>query len=249
MPVHPKSDESSSALSVLTELAVEGASSLVESQRTLLELAQQENDLVLKGLKQKVSSLAPAAAMTDFVRRSLNTLVEMQQDLLTTGSKQMVTWLQSGTTVSDHTGHLIESAREAVEAFGRAQKKFLEAVSEESSKALSGGPSDETLSSEPVDLKQLGRDAANAFIEAQKKLLEIMGQQVNVNLKVATQASDLISPAQVAPAAALAIDSVRSFFDAESALVDSLTKAQKQKPGQGKKAARRTVRRRERVAV
>ena len=178
MPTHPKSHENDSALSVLTELAVEGTSSLVEAHRTLLELAQQENDVVLKGLKQKVSSFAPAAAMTDFVRRSLNTLVEMQQDLLTTTSKQTMQWLDSGTaTTSDRATQLIDLAREGVEAFARAQKKFLDAVSEESAKAMSGHLGNETTSAERTDLKQLGRDAGNAFIEAQKRLLDIMSQQ------------------------------------------------------------------------
>ena len=41
---HHKDD---SPLAILKELAVEGTSSMVEAQRTLLKLAQQENNIVL----------------------------------------------------------------------------------------------------------------------------------------------------------------------------------------------------------
>ncbi len=88
MAGQPKPHDDHSPLAILTELAVEGTSSLVEAQRTLLTLAQQENDIILNGVKDRVGSFVPAVAMTDLVRRSLDTLIGMQQELLTTTSKQ-----------------------------------------------------------------------------------------------------------------------------------------------------------------
>ena len=83
-----KPHDERSPMALLTELAVEGTSSLVEAQRALLNLALQENDIILKGVKERVGGFVPAVAMADMVRRSLDTLIGMQQELLTSTSKQ-----------------------------------------------------------------------------------------------------------------------------------------------------------------
>src|SRR5215831_17743455 len=95
MAINTKLDDEHSPLEILTELAVEGTSSLVEAQRALLTLAQQENEIILNGVKERIGGFVPAAAMTDLVRRSLDTLLGMQQELLTTTSRQTLEWLQS----------------------------------------------------------------------------------------------------------------------------------------------------------
>ncbi len=251
MPTHRKLEQNDSAVSVLTELAVEGTSSLVEAHRTLLDLAQQENNLILKGLKRHVSGFVPAAAMTDFVRRSLDSLIEMQQDLLTATSRQTARWLEPETaTTADRTAQLLEFAREGVESFTRAQKKFLDAVSEESEKAMSGKGEVDGEKARLDDLNQLACEAGNAFIEAQKRLLDISNQQMKVNLGAANQATRFLAPEKLVPVAMLARDSVKSFFDAETALVGSLMKVRPaaHSPKRKKKMGR-AQRRREPVAI
>jgi len=244
MPAYPKPDLDNSAKAVLTELAVEGTSSFVEAHRTLLDLAQQENELILKGLKDQVSGFVPAAAMTEFVRRSVDALVEMQREFLTSTSKQAVKWLQAeGTAKYDRTSEVLDFAREGVESFARAQKKFLDAVSEESAKAMEGKDAKE---GEREDLRELAHDAGNAFIEAQKRLLEVMNQQMNVNLQAASRTVGLMSPARLMPLASLASDTVKSFFEAESALIGSLVKPRRVKVAprrKGKVAGRGKVHR------
>jgi len=54
MRTHTTSHDEHSPMSLLTELAVEGTSTLVEAQRTFLHLAQQENDIILNGIKERV---------------------------------------------------------------------------------------------------------------------------------------------------------------------------------------------------
>jgi hypothetical protein len=251
MPTNPKPQENNSAVSVLTELAVEGTSSLVEAHRALLDLAQQENNLVLKGLKRQVSGFAPAAAMADFARRSLDTFIQLQQELLTSTSKQTVQWLEPSSAENpDRGAQLLDFAREGVESFARAQKKFLDAVSEESAKAMSGEQESEIGKADLTDLKQLACDAGNAFLEAQSRLLDIMNQQMNVNVNAANRTAEMISPSQFTPIATLARDSVKSFFDGETALVGSLTKGrQAEKVRSKKKRVSRAPRRREPAAV
>jgi hypothetical protein len=236
-------------LALLTELAVEGTSSLVEAQRALLNLAQQENEIILNGVKGRIGGFLPAVAMTDLVRRSLDTLIGMQQELLTSTSKQTVQWLEpekagKGTRAA----HLVEFAREGVETFTRAHKKFLDVVAEETAKTTRGKEHD----GKPVkktEIVQLAREAGNAFVEAQKRLLDVMGQQMNVNLDVATRAMEMISPSRLLPMASLTREGVRNFVDAEASLIGSLIRPGKKAVGGLKVARKRRVRRAKAVPV
>lgn len=243
MPTHAKPHDEHSPLGILTELAVEGTSSLVEAQRALLDLAQQENDIILNGVKERIGGFMPAAAMTDLVRRSLETLIGMQQELLTTTSKQAQHWLESEKAgKGDRAAQFVAGARESVETFARAQKKFLEVVAQETARAASGKPEHDGKNLKKTELAHLAREAGNAFIEAQKRLLDVMGQQINVNLDAATRTMELMSPTRLTPVAKLTSEGVKNFFDAETSLVGSLIKARKPKvAGREKKSRARTT--------
>jgi hypothetical protein len=65
--------EKYSPLDVLTELAVEGTSSLVEAQRTLLDLAKQENDIL---------------RLMELAREAVETFTRAQQKFLEVASRQ-----------------------------------------------------------------------------------------------------------------------------------------------------------------
>src|SRR2546423_4464197 len=138
MRTHTK-HEQYSPLDMLTELAVEGTSSLMEAHRTLLELAQHENDILMGGVKERVGNFVPAVAMTDMVRRSVDTLIGRQHELLTATTRQTMQWIESEKSGKDERStRLMELAREAVETFTRAQQKFLQVVEQESAKVTSG---------------------------------------------------------------------------------------------------------------
>ena len=228
MPNHSKPSDEDSPLAILTELAVEGTSSLVEAQRALLNLAQQENDIILNGLKDQVGRFVPAVAMTDLVRRSLDTLLGMQHELLTTTSKQTLEWLQSEQAgKGKRAAHLVEFAREGVEAFTRAQKKFVDVVAQEAEKATSTKKEHESKTVKRAELAHLAREAGNAFIEAQKRLLDVMGQQMNVNLDATTRALEMISPSRLVPVASVTRKGVQNFVNAETSLIGSLIRPKK----------------------
>ena len=240
MPTHSKPRDEHSPLAILTELAVEGTSSLVEAQRALLTLAQQENDIILNGVRERIGSFVPAVAMTDLVRRGLDTLLGMQRELLTTTSKQTLEWLQSEKGErGKRADHLVETAREAVETFTRAQKEFLEVVAQEAEKAARGKKENETKVAR-AELAHLAREAGNAFIEAQKRLLDVLGQQMNVNLDATTRAMEMMSPARLAPVASLTSEGVRDFVKKETSLIGSLIKSKNVAESAKPKRARTT---------
>lgn len=227
---NPRSDHS--PLEILTELAVEGTSSLVEAQRTLLNLAQQENDIVMNGVKERVSGFTPAAAMTDLVRRSLDTMIGMQQDLLTTTSKHSLPWFEAVRSGKGARGaHLVDLAREEMETFVRAQKKFLEVIAEETSQATSAKAGQHAKAAKKAELSKLAQDATHALIEAQKRLLDVASQQLNVNLSAAARGLELLSPSRLAPVASLTSEKVKDFVKAEESLIESVIKPPKRAKG------------------
>jgi hypothetical protein len=162
MRTHAKAQDS--PFNILTELAVEGTSSLVEAQRALLDLAQRENDILFQGVKQHLGDSVPAKTVTGVVHGSLDALINMQQELLTTTSKQTLHWLEAEKAGKGERGaHLADFAREGVETFTRAQKKFLEVLAHEAKRAR-GDHEHEKKVEKRAELAELAREAGNAFI-------------------------------------------------------------------------------------
>lgn len=226
MPKNTEAHPRQSPVDILTELAVEGTSSLIEAQRIFLHLAQQENELVLNGIKERVGSSAPMAAMTDMVRRSFNTWIDMQQEFLNLTSQQTVQWIeavQGGK--KDPSAHLAHFAREGMQNLVQAHKKFLNMLSEETSKATSGKPG-HFRPLKKTEMSKLARDAANLFVDAQKRTLDVVGQQLNVNLKAATRAAETLSSAPVIPITQWS-EKVRELVAGEKALLQSIAEPQK----------------------
>jgi len=213
-----------SPVAILTELAVEGTSSFVEAQRILLNLAQHENDIVMGGLKERVSASVPATATTDLVRRTVDTFLDMHREFLKITSKQTMDWLQQASKGKVGGTHTVDLAREAMGAFVDAQKKFLDVVAQETTRLTSGRSEKAAHAVKKTELAKLAREASGAFIEMQKKMLDIAGQQMNVNLKAATRALEVIKPFRLLPMANITGEGVKRFVDAEQALIGSMIK-------------------------
>jgi hypothetical protein len=246
------SDPQSSPVTLLSELAVEGTSNFIEAQRVLLDLAQRENEIVMGGIKERVVGSVPAVAFTDLVRRSIDTFVEMQQDFLTIAGKQSQGWLEAAKAGKPYDrSYMIDLAKDGMENFVRAQKKFLDVIAEETEKATGNKPLHLPKDMKKTELTKLAGQAASAFVDAQKKLLDVASQQVKVNLQVVGRASEMFTPFRV-PLASLTGEGVKSFVDAEKALIDSMMKKDEPKRkgrATGRTAKKRVVRKRKVIAA
>ncbi len=219
-----EADAKDTPMKIIKELAVEGTANYIEAQRILLDLAQQENEIVLNGVTDRVGDYGTAVKMTNIVRRSIGTFIEMQQNFLVLASKRTQGLLQDSEDDKHKDGNgLIGLANEAMDQFIAAQKEFLDVISEETIEE-DGKKDHATKKANRAEMTKLAREAADSFIEAQKKLLDLAGQQVNVNMQAATRALDLKMPIRFMPVADIAGESVKSFVDAEKALVDSMMK-------------------------
>jgi hypothetical protein len=207
-------------IEAVTQLAAESTANFIEAQKLLLHLAQEENEIVMTGVKEQVGSSNAAHAMTDAVRRSLDTFLEMQEGFLRIASKQTNTWLDSlknGKTPD--TEGLVELARDGMDTLVRFQKKFLDVIAEEASNATSGKTATRKTHK---GLPELARQATSAFIDSQKKLLDVAGRQANVGVKAVNHAVELITPFQFPHLPEMTREGVKSFVDAEKALIDTV---------------------------
>ena len=228
-----------SPVALLTELVVEGTANYIDAQRVLLDLVQQENELLMEGVKERVSGSNPATAMVNMVRRTIDGFVDMQHEFLSMAGKHSQSWLEDAKhgKIIDR-DHLVDVAREGMENFVNAQKKFLDVIAEETTLATSDKPAKPM---KKTDIAVLARESANALVDAQKKLLDVASAQMKANLKIANRSADMLAPFRV-PVAKLTNEGVKTFVEAEKAMIDSMMKRAVPKNGAARKKPRKVAR-------
>jgi len=209
---------------VVTEIAGEGLSNFVAAQRVLLHLAERENEIVMTGVKERAGGYVPLAAMTELVRRSLDTFIDMQQHFLSLAAKQTDAWIDSAKSGAPFAGEgLAELARDGMENFVRSQKKFLDVIAEETAHAT-GATTNGKHAGRKTEVTELARQAAEAFIDAQKKLLDVATQQMAVNMKTARKTMEVVNPIPAGTLQELTRQTVDGFVAAQKALLEIMPK-------------------------
>ena len=133
------SDPLHSPTAILSEVAGEGLTNFLEGQKVLLELGKEQNELLMTGVKERVGNWPAAHAMTDLLRRSVETFIDMQEEFLKIAGKQTHTWVDAAKAGKPYQPEqFVELAREGMENFVKAQKQFLDVVAEETAKATGG---------------------------------------------------------------------------------------------------------------
>jgi hypothetical protein len=162
--------------------------------------------------------------MAGLLRRGIDTFIDMQQHFLTIAARQTDVWIDAAKEGKPMGGEKVaEMAREAMENFVRSQKKFLDAVAEETAYAT-GARNGKEAARKKTEVAELARQGAEAFIDAQKKLLDIATQQMAVNLKVTRKTLEALNPFPPVTLADLTRNTVDSFVAAQKALLDTMGK-------------------------
>jgi hypothetical protein len=241
-------DTQHSPTTIFSEVAGEGMSNFIEGQKVLLELGKQQNEILMASVEERMGQWPAAQAMTDLLRRSVDTFIRMQEEFLTIAAKQTHTWLDAAKAGKPYQPeHLLELTKEGMESFVKAQKHFLDVVAEETAKATNGRGSHVPKKVKKAELTQLARHATESFIEAQKKLVDIAGKQMNTNAKAAGKTMDLLRPFPFLPLADLTREGVKSYVDAQKALMDTVVKRTEHHPPA--RTARRTKKARAKAAA
>jgi hypothetical protein len=244
------SDPHHSPTAILGEIAGEGITNFLEGQKVLFDLGKQQNEILMSGVKERVANYPAAHAIADLLRRSVQTFIHMQEEYLKIASKQTHTWVEAAKAGKPYQPEqLVELAREAMENFVEAQKRFLDIIAEETAKVTSGkhahGPEKKMKETE---LSELARKATESFIEAQKRLVDVAGRQVDATMKTAGKTLELVRPFPFLPLSELTQEAVKSYVDAQKALMEVIqspkahkvvgkTERHVRKPGKKAKAA------------
>jgi hypothetical protein len=250
------SDPHHSPSAILGEMAGEGINNFLEGQKALLDLGKQQNEILTTGVKERVGDCPRRHAAIDLLRRSVDTYIQMQEEFLKIAGKQTHAWVESAKAGKPYQpDHLVDAAREGMDNFVKAQKRYLDILAEETSKALRGKPVDGVKKSKKTELSEIARQATESFIEVQKRLVDVAGKQMNANVKTAGKTLDLLQPLPFLPLGELAREAVKSYVDAQRALMDVIVKpsnghqhASKPEPRHAKRPVR-TTRKAHAVAV
>ncbi len=215
------SDSEHSPTAILSEMTAERISNFIEGQKILLELGQKQNEILMTGVKERVADWPAAQAITDLLRRSVETFIHMQQEYLKIAGKQTHTWVEAAKAGKPYQPEaLVELARESMENFVKAQKHFMDVIAEETAKATGAKPTNGAKKHKKTELSQMAREATESFIDAQKKLVDVAGRQMNANVKTAGKTLELLRPFPFLPLAELTREGVKSYVDAQKELME-----------------------------
>jgi hypothetical protein len=210
-------------LDAMSRMAGEGVSNMIAAERVLLHLAQRENEILVGAVQERAGGNPPGAAVTNTIRRSIDTLVEMQLHFLTMAARQTDLWVESAKAGKPLDGKALpDLARESIEIFVRSQKKFLDVVAEESANWTEGATNDN--SGKKAELTQLASQAAEAYIDAQKKVLEVLAQQGEVNFQTLSSIFEVLNPFQPAIVKEFSSNTVENLVTSEKALLEVISK-------------------------
>ena len=216
------SDPHHSPTAILSEVAGEGMTSFIEGQKVLLDLGKEQNEILMTAVKDRVGDFPAAHAVTDLLRRSVDTFIHMQQEFLKIASKQTHTWMEAAKSGKPYQPQqLVDLARDGMENFVKAQKQFLDVIAEETAKATSGKHSNGTGKKvKKAEFSEVARKATESFIDAQKKLVDVAGRQMNAGVKTAGKTLELLRPFPFVPFSEMTREAVKSYVDAQKALMD-----------------------------
>jgi len=215
------SDPHHSPTAILSDVTAEGMANFIEGQKVLLELGQKQNEILMNGVKERVGDWPAGQAVTDLLRRSVETFIHMQQEFLKIAGKQTHTWVEAAKAGKPFDGEpLVDLAREGMENFVKAQKQFLDVIADEAAKATGGKHTNGVKRIKETELADLARQATESFIDAQKKLVDVAGKQINATVKTAGKSVEMLRPFPFLPLAELTREGVKSYVDAQKALMD-----------------------------
>lgn len=219
-------DPHHSPTAILSDVAGEGMTNFIEGQKILLDLGKQQNQILMSGVKERIGDWPAAHALTNLLRRSVDTFIHMQQEFLKVADKQTHTWVEAAKAGKPYDSeHLVSLAREGMQNFVKAQKQFLDIIAEETAKAAGGKRTDGAVRKiKKTELTDLARQSTESFIDAQKKLVDVAGKQIHANVKTAGTAAELLRPFPFVPLAELTREGVKSYVDAQKALMDAVVK-------------------------
>ena len=227
-------DPQHSPAAILGEVVGEGVTNFIEGQKVLLELGLRQHELLMSGVKERIGDPRASHAV-DLLRRSVETFIHMQQEFLKIAGKQTHAWVEAAKVGKPYqTEILAELAKDGMENFVKAQKQFMDVIAEETAKVIGSKHSNGFKKIKKTELAALARQATESFIDAQRKLVDLAGRQMNASVKTVGKVPELLKPFPFVPFTELTREGVKSYVDAQKALMEVMVKPAGEHKSHGK---------------
>lgn len=236
------SDSHHSPAAILSEVAEDGIANFLDGQHILLELGKQQNEILMTAAKERLGDCPRRAALINLLQRSVENFIHVDEEYLKMAGKQTREWLQAVKNGKPYEAeHMVNFARDGMDLFIKAQKRFLDVLADETAKATSGKHTEQKRGKK-TEIPALVKQATESFIGAQKQLVETAGRQMSANVKTAGKTIDLLKPFPFVPLNDLTREAVKSYVDAQKALMSVMVKpVNGQKPAPKARVARKPV--------
>ena len=173
--------------SLLTGWARQGVQSFVAAQKILMDLAAQENALLIgmmrEGLSKPGAHLgASVAGIAEKGVENLTTVGKILLDLAADETALAVDGVKEGLRLPAAAGAVAEVARHRVGTFIEMQKNLLDATADQAHAVADSYREGEKLMA-AAHVAELARRGIEGFVESEKKFLDLAAQEVSAATK------------------------------------------------------------------
>lgn len=173
--------------SLLTGWARQGVESFVSAQKILLDLAAQENALLIGMVREQFgkTGFRPGASMVGIAEKGVKNLSDAGKILLDLAAAETalaVDGVKEGLRLPVAAGAIADVVRHRVDTLVEMQKRMLDATAEHVHAAAESYREGEPLlpAEKLADLARLGMEG---FVESEKKFLDLAAQEVSAAAK------------------------------------------------------------------
>jgi len=213
----------------------QGVDNYVATQKTLLDIAVQQNTLLVNAMKQGFGMTVPPV-LTDLAGRGTKAFLESQRAMLDMAAHQNKLGLDLVKNMAGSNRPFVNEMADMMErgtqTFVDAQKRLIE-FAEQQTEAASKRTSEpgEPVPSPLTQITDLSRQGLESFVEAQKRFLDMIAQEAasaTNRWKERAEARASAAPATAAPASDLmgmARQSFENYINLQRQFAETITRA------------------------
>ncbi|HYL78545.1 MAG TPA: hypothetical protein VEU96_30415 [Bryobacteraceae bacterium] len=174
----------------------QGVDSYVSTQKTLLDIAAQQNSLWMSAASQGFGVATPSG-MTVLAGQSIRAFLESQKlglDIALQQNKLALNLVKGalGGPARPYLDELANFLEQGAQTFVDAQKKLLEFAGQNAATMMQAAGNSNPL----AQMAELSRQAVDAFIEAQKQFLDLISRQAAGAARPTEPATDFLNMAR-----------------------------------------------------
>lgn len=193
MPAREKRPAPETSPSLLTGWARQGVQSFVAAQKIIMDLAAQENALLIGMLRERLSKPggelgASVAGIAEKGVKNLTSAGKILLDLAADETALAVEGMKEGLRLPAPAGAMAEVVRHRVGTFVEMQKNLLDATAEQAHAVAESYREGEKFMA-AAHVAELARRGIEGFVESEKKFLDLAAQEVSAAVKGEKRAS------------------------------------------------------------